>query len=127
VYVHVHTKALKEMMHVQVQDLVDVNGVKHGKPGYTNEEVQVNDRLLAIDGVFCEHLVRAHDYVPVTMTMSLIYCEANSVLCIQELEKLHQQLRGERYTQVRLTFGRGNGKVFDVTVMRHAYHEFDRL
>ncbi len=49
-YMHTYT-------HTQVRDLVDVNGVRQGKPGYLNEFVQVNDILIAIDGTLCEHMV----------------------------------------------------------------------
>ena len=46
---------------------------------------------------------------------------------MQKVEELHRQLRGERYTQVRLTLGRKDGSVYNVTVLRHAWHEFDTM
>jgi hypothetical protein len=43
----------------------------------------------------------------------------------QNIQRLHEQLRGEPHSKVILTFKRSSGATYIVTVLRHAWYEFD--
>jgi hypothetical protein len=79
---------------VSAEDLVDVNHVRQGAPGYTNPEVRPSDRILRIDDVSAAS-------VPVETLKRMLGGELNSPVCIT-LARAH-----------------GQGKHFSVTVLRH--------
>ncbi len=80
---------------VSAEDLVDVNHVRQGAPGYANPEVRPNDRILRINGVSAAS-------VPVETLKRMLGGEPNSPVCIT-LARAH-----------------GQGKHFSVTVLRRA-------
>ena len=79
---------------VSAKDIVDVNHVRQGAPGYANPEVRPNDRILRVDGVSAAT-------VPVETLKRMLGGELNSPVCIT-LARAH-----------------GQGKHFTVTVLRH--------
>jgi len=82
----------------EVVDLVDINMVKQGEPGYCNEIIRPGDLILCIDG---------HD----AQTKSL--------------DQLHEMLRGELHSVVTLDMMRpGTERVFTVKCCRHRNHEY---
>jgi hypothetical protein len=84
---------------LEVDDLVDVNSVRQGQPGYMNEGVGVGDVLLKIDDRDVSNL---------------------------SFEDLHSLLRGEIHTVVQITLRRRQtGAVYTVRVLRHRFHEFE--
>ena len=85
---------------LDIDDLVDVNFVKQGMPGYLNREVMVGDRLLSIDGRSVEHI---------------------------SLDELHGMLRGTLHSTVEISLVSGNDSrhSFTINVLRHRFHEFD--
>ena len=91
----------KELPHAvaKVDDLVDINSVPQGQPGYSNAEVRVGDLILEIDGQDVRNM---------------------------PLAQLHQLLSGTLYSVVQITLQqRQSGVVYTVRVLRHRFHEFD--
>ena len=83
----------------EVDDLADKHSTVQGQPGYCNEEVQVGDLVLEIDGRDVTRL---------------------------SIADLHDLLRGEIYTLVEITLKRRqSAAVYAVEVLRHRFHEFD--
>ena len=83
---------------LSAEDLVDVNHVRQGAPGYGNPEVRPNDRILRVDGVSAVS-------VPVETLKRMLGGELNSPVCIT-LARAH-----------------GQGKHFSVTILRHRAHD----
>ena len=99
---------------VSVQDLLDVNFVKQGMPGYSNEHVLPGDRILEVDGNPAESI---------------------------SVDALRALLKGDLYTSCELVLARSpdgdlwggiepggsarDAQVFSVLVLRHRFHEFD--
>jgi hypothetical protein len=83
---------------VAVEDLVDVNFVRQGAPGYANPVIRPHDRILQIDGV-----------------------SVGSV----SVDELRMLLGGELNSPVSITLARahGQGKHYSVTVLRHREHD----
>jgi C-terminal processing protease CtpA/Prc len=85
---------------LEVRDLLGLNGKLQGEPGYSNPAVRAGDTLYAINGRYCEQ---------------------------QDMDFLHQALRGPRLTAVSLTFRRaGTGEKYNIRVLRHKPHEFEK-
>jgi len=83
----------------EVDDLVDVNSVPQGHPGYCNAEVRVGDLILEIDSQDVRNM---------------------------PLAQLHQLLSGRLYSVVQITLQQQHsGDVYNVRVLRHRIHEFD--
>ena len=85
---------------VQVNDLVDVNFVRHDQPGYSNPAIAPGDRILKIDDMFAEHV---------------------------SVDTLHSMLLGDESTPVKISLARPSGTEYVVTAMRHALHAFDQV
>ena len=84
---------------LQVEDLVDLNFVVQGQPGYANEEVGVGDLILRID---------SNDVTHVTFA------------------ELHRWLRGDLHSVVQIELRNPrSGSEYTVHVRRHRFHEFD--
>ena len=82
----------------EIGDLVDVNSVVQGMPGYSNEDIVPGDLILRLDGRDVTNLSRSN---------------------------LHKQLRGEIYSTVDITLRRReSGIVYTVRVLRQRHHEF---
>eukprot|EP00802_Teleaulax_amphioxeia_P003351 Tamp_03354.p1 GENE.Tamp_03354~~Tamp_03354.p1 ORF type:complete len:1136 (-),score=161.54 Tamp_03354:370-3582(-) len=83
---------------MEVEDLMDMNMVKQGESGYSNEVVKPGDLILSIDG---------HE----AQTASL--------------DRIHEMLRGELHSAVALDLLRpGTNTVFTVRCCRHRNHEY---
>ena len=83
---------------VEVLDLMDINMVKQGEPGYCNETIRPGDRILCIDGRDAQ---------------------------TKSLDQLHEMLRGELHSSVTLDMMRpGTERVFTVKCCRHRNHEY---
>jgi len=77
-----------------VKNMMDMNGIKQGMPGYSNEEVFPGDQLVAVDGRKC------------------------ALLSLRDVYKL---LKGYARTEVMLTLQRKkNHSLYKVRVMRHS-------
>jgi hypothetical protein len=85
---------------VEINDLVDVNFVRHDQPGYSNPAIEPGDRILKVDDMFAEHV---------------------------SVETLHSMLLGDASTPVKLSLARPSGAEYVVTAMRHALHAFDTV
>jgi hypothetical protein len=85
---------------VEINDLVDVNFVRHDQPGYSNPAIAPGDRILKVDDMFAEHV---------------------------SVETLHSMLLGDASTPVKLSLARPSGAEYVVTAMRHALHAFDTV
>ena len=83
---------------MEVEDLMDMNMVKQGEPGYSNEVVNPGDLILSIDG---------HE----AQTASL--------------DRIHEMLRGELHSAVALDLLRpSTNTMFTVRCCRHRNHEY---
>lgn len=81
---------------LQVDDMMDKDGVVQGEPGYDNVVVLPNDHLLRVDGNSVEHATLHH---------------------------LHELLGGSVGSTVQLGFSRAQtGEEYTITVTRHAPH-----
>jgi hypothetical protein len=56
----------------------------------------------------------------------MLKADPNLACISQPVQQVHEQLRGKPYTRVHLTLARGNRSNYKVTVLRHAWHEFDQ-
>ena len=84
---------------VQVDDLVDVNFVRHDEAGYCNPHIDVGDVLFEVDGTPAQHV---------------------------SIQTIHQLFVGELHAPVTLSLVRAQtGQVYQVTVLRHNFHSFD--
>ncbi|MGB1597128.1 MAG: hypothetical protein ACPIOQ_30490, partial [Promethearchaeia archaeon] len=84
---------------VQVDDLVDVNFVRHDEAGYCNPRIDVGDVLFEVDGTPAQHV---------------------------SIQTIHQLFAGELHAPVTLSLVRAQtGQVYQVTVLRHNFHSFD--
>ena len=82
---------------IQVDDLVDVNFVRHDAAGYSNPAITPGDRILKVDDMFAEHV---------------------------SVETLHSLLMGELNTPVKISLARATGEEYSIKVIRHHFHAF---
>ena len=79
---------------ITVKNMMDVNGIKQGMPGNSNEEVLPGDQLVAVDGQKCASL---------------------------SLRDVFKLLEGHSRTEVELTLEhKKNSALYKVRVMRHS-------
>ena len=87
------------MICIQVRVLLDENFVRHDTPGYSNPIITPGDRILKVDDMHCENV---------------------------SVETLHRMLSGVVHTPVKISLARiSDGTPYNVTVLRHKYHEED--
>ena len=80
---------------LQVDDLVDQNGVLQGQMGYSNPLVMPNDTLIRVDGMSVESTT---------------------------VQNLHHLLGGRTDSLVQLCFSRSTGEEYTVKAKRHTAH-----
>lgn len=84
-----------------VDDLVDVNFLRHDQPGYSNPRIIPGDRILQVDGVNAEN--------------------------VQNVSELHKMLTGPLHSVVTLSMARAeSGERYSVSAIRHGFHSFDK-
>ena len=83
-----------------VHDLVDINGVVQGAPGYQNERVDAGDFIVSINNQDAQRL---------------------------SVDDLHELLRGELHSAVEIVLQRKKTMaVYTVKVLRHRKHEYSK-
>jgi C-terminal processing protease CtpA/Prc len=84
----------------EIHDLVDMHGKLQGSAGYQNEQVEIGDLIMAINGEDVRNL---------------------------SVDDVHGLLRGELHSCVDIMLQRKrNMAIYSVRVLRHRAHEFER-
>ena len=82
-----------------IDDLVDMNFVRHDQHGYSNPRIFPGDRILQVDGINAEHI---------------------------HLGALHKMLKGPLHSVVNLSLARADSEErYSVSAIRHGFRSFD--